>query len=285
MKTIISPEGQNLAVTKEVILAMQESYMQLATAVAGIGSQFGRLIISGMVLTNGVYSEGLVIYEGNVMKFEGGVAQSKFDIIDMTSESIVGVDSLGNSYQTNIVNKVCRFSATGLYWFEYFNRLSDVIVRHNYYSKSFTPISGTGITIPAGSRVIYSPYSTAIKCYVDVEVSLIATPTQTIKITGWGYDVNGHYNFTSRNKVAGTYRLLLKNASSTVVEQHIGNVILDQTDLNTLILTLPTSIPKIFTTYNYATFQDLKTGSTGVVYPKYSLEIDASAFTSGIEAY
>lgn len=285
MKTIESPAGQNLAITKEVILAMQESYMQLSTAVAGIGSQFGNLIINGMVLTGGVYSAGLVIYDGKVMIFEGGVAQSKFDIIELPTETIEGIDASGNNYQTIIINKVCRFNAAGQYWFDGFTNLSNAIVRNNYFSKSFTPIAGTGIIVPLGSKVVYSPYSTDIKCYFDVEMSQIATPSQIIKITSWGYDTSGNYSPTSLGKVAGTYRLLLKDASGAVKEQHAGDVILHQSEYNTLILTLPTSIPKQFTTYNYATFQDLKAGSTGFFYPKYSLEISANIFNSGIRRY
>lgn len=291
MKTIVSPDGQNLAITKEVILAMQESYMQLSTAVAGIGSQLGNLIINGMVLTGGVYSAGLVIYDGKVMIFEGGVAQSKFDIIDLPAETIVGIDASGNNYQTLIINKVCRFNAAGQYSFN-FKNLSNVLVNRNYFLKSFTPIAGTGITVPSGSKVVHSPYLIDIKSYFDVEMSQIANPSQTIKIQGWGYSSDaGYYYPDNRGKVVGTYRLLLKDALSAVKEQLTGDVILHPSEVNTLTLTFPTSKPRIFSTYNFATFEDLGIGneglvySTGVIYPKYSLEIRANIFVNGLKEY
>lgn len=123
MKTIVIPAGENAAISREVIAAMNELSEINANSIGLVmnnAKSAPNVIVWGVLEQDGNLSIGLVSINGELLRVYDGVSTSMIagpnlgclEIVEDTSV-ITGTDDQGNSYNTTIKNRYCKPSATG----------------------------------------------------------------------------------------------------------------------------------------------------------------------------
>jgi hypothetical protein len=111
MKTIEGQANVNLAITKEVILAMQDDYKDLRTTVTSLfpHTQYPDMIVSGVFWdnVNGYVLGGWVIMGGVLMPFIGGAYTGKVKVFVEDELVKEGFDASGNPYYSKITKTYC----------------------------------------------------------------------------------------------------------------------------------------------------------------------------------
>ena len=294
MKTLITPVGQNSAITTETIAAMQESSTCLATALSNILTSAvanSWVIISGCTVVSGVLYAGVVSINGEIFEVESGVSTGKIELIEETL-AITGVDLQGNQYTTNIVKKYCRPSATGTYILADFAKMEHLLSYKNYKSKSFDILSGVAGVTNKVAIANYTPYSVDIRARFDVEIAALTSGASPLYIDGFDLgDGAGHYPASAKGYCVGDYTISLMDLNNEIHERYKGDVVLDSVVLNRLFLHYPHGfyMPTQSISSGAAIIGSLNEGKgssgTGIEYPKYRIELNARFINSSIGVY
>lgn len=149
MNKIESPNGNNFAITKEVMMLMKQSLDSIYSIyserndVPNDSYNYG-VIISGIkevqgTIENpaiqGTMSAGLVYFKGELFEFKSSVYQTTFSIVE-NIKTITGSDLNNNPYSTILKERYLVFDAAGLYPFSNLLR-AEIADRKSLFALSY----------------------------------------------------------------------------------------------------------------------------------------------------
>lgn len=103
-KNIDFTKNGGFPVTQDTLAFMQEGYNETITALAATYGQY--VILSGVEDLGTNYSDGWIIYNGELVKFIGGVKTARVAIEETTADETFGDDSVNTVYYTRVAKCV-----------------------------------------------------------------------------------------------------------------------------------------------------------------------------------
>lgn len=118
MIKIITQQGKDVALTADLIEAIQNAYTSIDSAITLKFVGNSPTILEGLYEFFGNITDGWVRIAGETYFFQGGIPLPKYEIVEEIICENSGTDVVsGNQYYSKAVNRYCRFSATGTYNF------------------------------------------------------------------------------------------------------------------------------------------------------------------------
>ena len=101
-KNIDFTKNGGFPVTQDTLAFMQEGYNE---TIAAITSTFGQyVILSGVTDLGSTYSDGWIIYNGELVKFVGGIKTARVAIEETATDETFGDDSVNTVYIQGVLN-------------------------------------------------------------------------------------------------------------------------------------------------------------------------------------